>query len=124
MELPHDHKPIDTQWIYRIKYTDTDEVDKFKTKLVARGFLQKKGVDYKQTFTPVAKMTSMRVLLAIVAYKGFEVEQLDINNAYLHSFMNTTMFIMQPPRYKNVNNPNLVCQLNKSLYKIKQTGQI
>ncbi len=124
VELPNNRKPISTKWVYKVKYTGTGIVERLKARLVARGFLQKKGVDYEQTYAPVAKMTSMRVLLAIAAWEGFEVEQLDVNSAYLHGLMDTEVFLTQPPGYKDKDNPNLVCRLNKSLYGLKQAGRI
>ncbi len=93
-------------------------------RLVARGFLQCKGVDYKEMFVLVAKMTSMQVLLAIAAWEDLEVEQLDVNSAYLHSLIDTEVYVTQPPGYKNPDNPKAVCCLNKNLYGLKQASCI
>ncbi len=93
-------------------------------RLVAWGLLQKKGINYNQTYASVARMTSMQVVLAIAVHEGFVVEQLDINSAYLNGFIDTEVYISQPLGYQDPQNATKICHLNKGLYGIKQAGRI
>jgi len=89
---------------------------------VAKGFTQKKGIDFKETFAPVARMTSIRVILAVAAHEGLQVLQMDIDSAYLNAMIDYLIFMEQPRGYKDPDNPKKVCRLNKSLYGLKQAG--
>lgn len=93
VELPTGRKPISTKWVFKVKYQGNGTLDRLKARLVARGHLQKKGVDYEQTYAPVAKMASMKIILVVAAHEGLSVEQLDVNSAYLHGLMDTEVFV-------------------------------
>ncbi|GKA30496.1 retrovirus-related pol polyprotein from transposon TNT 1-94 [Tanacetum coccineum] len=93
------HKLITSKWVYKIKYKPDGKVDKFKARLVVRGFNQKEGLDHKHTFSPVAKLAIVRVLIAIAIAKQWSLHQLDINNAFLHGSIEEEIYMLPPEGY-------------------------
>jgi hypothetical protein len=82
IDLPNGKKPIGCKWVYRIKYKSDGTIDKFKARLVAKGFSQVQGLDYHETYSPVARMSTLRFLLSITAAKNWYLHQLDVDNAF------------------------------------------
>nr|GEY10403.1 retrovirus-related Pol polyprotein from transposon TNT 1-94 [Tanacetum cinerariifolium] len=97
--LPPGHKPITSKWVYKIKYLPTGIMDKLKAKLVVRGFNQKEGIDYKHTFSPVAKLATMRVLVALATAKELPLHQPDVNNAFLYGYIDDELGIVPSNDY-------------------------
>nr|GEY78324.1 reverse transcriptase, RNA-dependent DNA polymerase [Tanacetum cinerariifolium] len=93
--LPIGHKAISSKWVYKIKYKASRKVDRYKARLVIRGFDQKEGTDYKHTFSPVAKRAPVRVLITLATAKGWPLHQLDINNAFLHCFLEEGIYLLK-----------------------------
>uniref|UniRef100_A0A803Q7S7 Reverse transcriptase Ty1/copia-type domain-containing protein n=1 Tax=Cannabis sativa TaxID=3483 RepID=A0A803Q7S7_CANSA len=113
-KLPPGHKAIGYKWVYKVKYNEKREVVHFKARLVAKGYNQRQGIDYSQTYAPVAKFNTLKVFLALAAMNNWNVHQLDINNAFLHEDLHEEVYIKIPPGYKAP--PNTVYKLNKSIY--------
>ena len=121
---PPNRHIIQCKWVYRIKYTSTGTIDKYKARLVAKGYSQVHGLDYDETFSPVIKHDSVRVLFAIAAVLRMKMRQFDIGTAYLNSDLTTKIYMQQPEGFIHPKHPSHVCALLKSLYGLKQSGRL
>ena len=118
--LPKGRKLVRCKWVYRTMYGPDGKVDKHKARLVAKGFSQVEGIDYTETFAPVAKMNSIHLVLSFVASYKWEVHQMDVKSTFLHGDLHEAIYIEQPPGFIH-NDSSLVFCLKKSLYGLKQT---
>ncbi|GKD03516.1 ribonuclease H-like domain-containing protein [Tanacetum coccineum] len=118
-DLPKDRKSIGSKWVFKIKYKSDGEIDRYKTRLVAKGFNQKEGIDYEETFSPVIKIVTVRCLLNLIVLNGWPIFQFDVNNAFLYGDLVETIYMKLPEGYFPAGE-NKVCRLKKSLYGLKQ----
>eukprot|EP00253_Pinus_taeda_P017382 PITA_17382 len=117
--LPKGRKLVRCKWVYRTKYGPDGKVDKHKARLVAKGFSQVEGIYYTETFSPVAKMNSIRLVLSLAASLKWEVHQMDVKSAFLHGDLHEEIYREQPIGFIQTDS-SLVCRLKKSLYGLKQ----
>ncbi|CAJ2651723.1 unnamed protein product [Trifolium pratense] len=117
---PLDHSIIGTRWVFRNKMDENGKVIRNKARLVAQGYNQQEGIDYDETFAPVARLEAIRILLAYASHKCFKLFQMDVKSAFLNGFLNEEVYVHQPPGFKNEQKPNHVFKLTKALYGLKQ----
>ena len=102
MPRPKDVKPISSKWVYKVKTRTNGSVERYKAHLIARGFSQQYGLDYDETFSPVAKITSVCVLLALAVSKSWKLRQMDdVKNAFLHGELDQEVYMEQPKRFES-----------------------
>lgn len=118
-ELPPGKKALGTRWLYTIKLRADGTIERHKSRLVVLGNTQEEGLDYTETFSPVAKMTTVRIFLDIAAKRNHEIHQMDVHNAFLHGNLQDEVYIKMPFGFSKPND-NRVCRLRKSLYGLKQ----
>ncbi|CAI5483664.1 unnamed protein product [Closterium sp. Yama58-4] len=116
--LPDGKKAIQCKWVLRIKTDDKGQVTIYKSRLVAKGFMQKEKQDFNEIFAPTAKPPTLRVLLADAAVSGKFIIQMDISTAFLNGILEEDVYMTQPPGYED--GTGRVCKLNKSIYGLKQ----
>ncbi|WVZ52568.1 hypothetical protein U9M48_003616 [Paspalum notatum var. saurae] len=117
---PPNCRPIGTKWVFKNKQGEDGMVVRNKVRLVAQGFCQKEGIDYEETFAPVARLEAIRILLAFAASKGFKLQQMDVKSAFLNGFIEEEVYVRQPPGFESAGFPDRVYKLRKALYGPKQ----
>jgi hypothetical protein len=123
VDIPSDHKAVENKWILK-KKTDADgNVTIYKAWLVAKGFRQIQGVDYDETFSPVAMLKSIQILLAIAAYFDYEIWQMDVKTAFLNGNIKEELCMVQPEGFVVPKDTNKVCKLQRSIYGLKQASR-
>jgi len=117
---PKDRKSIGNKWVYKIKRDGNDQVERYRARLVVKGYAQKAGIDFNEIFSPVVRLTTIRIVSAMCAAFDLHLEQLDVKTAFLHGELEEEIYMLQPEGFKEPGKENLVCRLTKSLYGLKQ----
>ncbi|GKB94890.1 ribonuclease H-like domain-containing protein, partial [Tanacetum coccineum] len=117
-DLPVGRKAIGSKWLWKIKYKSNGEIERYKARVVAKGFSQREGFDYLETFSHVVKIFTVRGMLNVAICNGWDLFQLDINNAFLYGDLSEDVYMTLPHGFNNYKSN--VCKLNKSLYGLKQ----
>ncbi|PKU63581.1 Retrovirus-related Pol polyprotein from transposon TNT 1-94 [Dendrobium catenatum] len=112
---------IGSKWTFKLKLHPNGNIDRYKARLVALGCSQQFGVNFTETFSPVAKMVTIRLLLTVALHHDWPVHQLDVSNAFLHGELTDEIYMKQPKGFEDHQNPQHVCKLHKSIYGLKQS---
>jgi hypothetical protein len=121
VQLPEGKKAVGCKWIFTVKHTPEGKVERYKARLVAKGYSQTYGIDYDETFAPVAKMGTVRTLISCAVNFGWTFHQLDVKNAFLHGDLQEEVYMEIPHGFENSLTVGKVCRLKKSLYGLKQS---
>jgi len=120
VELPKGRRALKNKWVYRLKTEENNSKTRYKARLVVKGSSQRKGIDFEEIFSPVVKMSSIRVVLGLAASLDLEIKQLDVKTAFLHGDLEEEIYMEQPEGFEVAGKENLACRLKKSLYGLKQ----
>jgi len=117
---PKDRTIIGTKQAFRNKLDEQGTVTRSKARLVVQGYNQEEGIDYEETFAPVARIEAIRILITFAAFTEFKLYQMDVKSAFLNGYLKEEVYLMQPPGFENIEFPNHIFKLDKALYGLKQ----
>jgi transposase InsO family protein len=123
VDLPKGRKAIGNKWVLKIKRNADGSIERYKARLVAKGYTQQEGIDYEETFSPVVRFTSIRLILAIVANLDLELHQMDVKTAFLNGELEEEIYMEQPIAFIKQGQEHKVCRLLKSIYGLKQSSR-
>ena len=121
VDIPPGNKQIGYKWIFKRKLKVDGSIDKYKARLVAKGYRKKEGLDYFDTYFPVSRITSIRMLIAIASLNNMEIHHMDVKTAFLNGELHEEIYMEQQEGFVVQSQENKVCKLVKSLYGLKQT---
>ena len=116
VDPPEDVRPIGCKWIFKRKRGIVGKVETFKARLVEKGYTQKEGVDYEETFSPIAMLKSIRILLSIATCLDYEVWKMDVKTDFLNGYLEESIYMMQPKCFVAKGQQQKVCKLLRSIY--------
>jgi hypothetical protein len=117
---PIDKSMVGSRWIYKVKQVAVGSVEKYKARFVARGFSQIEGINYGETFAPIARYSSIRSILALSVQMGWCIHQMDVKTAFLNRIIEEEVYIEQPEGFETFDRELHVCRLKRALYGLKQ----
>ena len=120
---PRDTNIVGSKWVLKVKRDANGKLDRFKARLVAQGYSQARGVDYDEVFSPVARYSTLRTLIALANANDWEIHQMDVKTAFLNGSIDTDIYMAQPEGFIDEHHPEYVCKLRNSLYGLKQSAQ-
>ena len=117
---PKEKSIIGTKWVFKNKLDEVGTITRNKARLVVQGYNQEEGIDYEETFAPVARIEAIRILIAFAAHMGIKLYQMDVKSAFLNGYLKEEVYVSQPPGFENQEFPDYVFKLDKALYGLKQ----
>jgi hypothetical protein len=124
VDLPAGQRPITLNWVFTLKKNEAGEVVKHKARLVAQGFVQQEGNGYEDVFTLVARIESIRILLALAAEEGWRVHHMDVKSTFLNGDLKEEVYVRQPPRFVVSGQEGKVLRLRKALCRLQQASRV
>ena len=118
--LPKGHEAIGVKWVYKAKKNTQGDVERYKARLVAKRYKQKHGIDYEEVFSPIARMETIHLLIAIAAQMKWRIYQLDVKSAFLNGYLEEEVYVEQPLGFEVKDHEDKVLRLKKALYGLKQ----
>lgn len=118
--LPTGHRAIGLKWVYKVKRNENGDIVRHKARLVAKGYVQRAGIDYEEVFAPVARLESVRMMVALAAHERWEVHHMDVKSAFLNGELKEEVYVEQPPGFVVAGNEHKVLRLRKALYGLRQ----
>ena len=112
---------VSSKWIYKIKHTTAGSIEKYKTKFVVHGFSEKDGIDYEETFSPVARYTSIRTIIVLASKTECKLHQMNVKATFLNGVIEKQVYIEQPQCFEVKERRTHVCKLKKDMYRLKQS---
>ncbi|GKE91507.1 retrotransposon protein, putative, ty1-copia subclass, partial [Tanacetum coccineum] len=123
VNVPPNCKTVGSKWLFKKKADMDGNIHTYKARLVAKGFTQTYGVNYDETFSPVADIKAIRILIAIAAYYDYEIWQMNVKTAFLNGRLNEDVYMVKPEGFVNPKHPRRVCKLHRSIYRLKQASR-
>ena len=123
VKVPNDIKPVGCKWVYKRKRGIDGKVEPFKVRLVAKGYIQKEGIDYEETLSSVAMLKSIRIFLSIATHYDYEIWQMDVKTTFLNDNLEEEINMMQLKGFKAKNQEHVVCISKRSIYGLKQASR-
>nr|GEY26909.1 ribonuclease H-like domain, reverse transcriptase, RNA-dependent DNA polymerase [Tanacetum cinerariifolium] len=117
--LPTNQKAIGLKWVFKTKRDAKGKIIKYKARLVAKGYIQEQGIDFDEVFAPVARIETVRLILELAAYHGWQVHHLDVKSAFLHGDLKEEIYVTQPEGFIQQGNLEKVNKLTKALYGLR-----
>eukprot|EP00253_Pinus_taeda_P027421 PITA_27421 len=117
---PENRSVVGSWWIYKIKYAADGSIEKYKARFMAKGYTQKEGTNYEETFAPIARYSSIRFIISLAAQIGWEIHQMDVKTSFLNGVIEEEVYIKQPKGFEMHEKRTHVCGLKKALYGLKQ----
>jgi len=123
VDLPSGRRSIGNKWVLKIKRKADGSIERYKARLVVKGYTQEEGIDYEDSFSPIVRITSVRLILAIVAHMDLELYQMDVKTAFLNGELNDEIYMDQPLGFETKGQERKVCKLKRFIYGLKQASR-
>jgi hypothetical protein len=122
-KLPKGRKIVKNKWVYKLKLVVDESVDHYKARLVAKGFTRKEWLDFKETFSPIVKLNSIKIVFSIITTKDMNITQFDVCTTFLYGEIKEEIYMTQPLRFENIKEAGKVCRLHKVLYGLRLSSK-
>ena len=122
-KIPKGAKIVGYKWVYKTKYDSKGNVERFKERLVAKGFMQREGIDYNETFSLVSCKDSFRIIMAFVVHYDLKLHQMDVKTAFLNGDLEENVYMAQPKGFVVEEKERMGCRMKKTIYGLKQASR-